>query len=92
MPVVKTELVKIREYRDDCTVDYGKRVLSISFRISFLGDFWVRFLVNLVPVNTESTGRLHIVRTLIPNPDYLVFPTTRNGDSERMEERMEERN
>jgi len=65
----------------------------LDFLLNFLlVDSWVRFLVNLVPVNTESTATLHIVRTLIPNPDYLVFPTTRNGDSERMEDRMEERN
>jgi hypothetical protein len=75
--VVKTELVKIREYRDDCTVDYGKRVLSISFRISFLGDFWVRFLVNLVPENTEST--VYFTSTVPPIlflPALLLFVFT----------------
>jgi hypothetical protein len=32
---------------------------------------YIRVLVNLVPVNTESTTTLHIVRTLVPKSDYL---------------------
>ena len=51
----------------------------------FITEFYFRvmFLVNLVPATTESTATLHIVQPLIRKPDYLVFTTARNGDSER---------
>ena len=47
-------------------------------------------LVNLVPVNTGSSTTLHTVQQFLPKSDYLVFPTSHNGDSE-FSERVEER-
>ena len=41
--------------------DGEKRALVFFFLDLLFLDFWVRFSVNLVPANTESTATLHIV-------------------------------